>query len=120
MPTMALEVRRFRWRMSARETRLLIYLLVLLGVVAWKFVPRPWHPSLTLEGPHHIIYSTATRAQTEQTAQAMELLYNAYSNPLGSLPLFQPRRRHVIGNRGPVIRLGLSHHDDMIQQIIRI
>ena len=41
MPTMALEVRRFRWRMSARETRLLIYLLVLLGVVAWKFVPRP-------------------------------------------------------------------------------
>jgi hypothetical protein len=88
---MALESRRFRWRLKGRETRLLIYLLVLLGVVAWRFIPRPWHPSLTLEGPHHIIYSTATRAQTEETAQAMELLYNAYSNRLGSLPQFQAR-----------------------------
>jgi len=89
MPTMALEIRRFRGRLKARETRLLIYLLVLLGVVAWRFVPRPWHPSLTLEGPHYIIYSTATRPQTEETAKAMELLYNAYSNRLGSLPQFQ-------------------------------
>jgi hypothetical protein len=88
---MALETRRFRWRLKGRETRLLIYLLVLLGVVAWKFIPRPWHPSLTLEEPHHIIYSTATHQQTEETAQAMELLYNAYSNRFGSLPQFQPR-----------------------------
>jgi Protein of unknown function (DUF1570) len=89
-PTMALETRRFRWRLKARETRLLIYLLVLLGVVAWKFMARPWHPSLTLEVPHHIIYSTATRLQTEETAQAMGLLYSAYSNRLGSLSQFQP------------------------------
>ena len=88
---MARESGRFRWRLKGRETRLLIYLLVLLGVVAWKFIPRSWHPSLTLEVPHHIIYSTATRAQTEETAQAMELLYNAYSNRLRSLPQFQAR-----------------------------
>jgi hypothetical protein len=87
---MALESGRFRWRLKGRETRLLIYLLVLLGVVAWRFMPRPWHPSITLEGPHHIIYSTATRAQTEETARAMELLYNAYSNRFGSVPQFQP------------------------------
>jgi Protein of unknown function (DUF1570) len=87
---MASETRRSRWKLKARETRLLIYLLVLLGVVAWKFMPRPWHPTLTLEASHHIISSTATRAQTEETAQAMELLYNAYANRLGSLPQFQP------------------------------
>ena len=87
---MALEPRRPRWKLKARETRLLIYLLVLLGVLAWKFIPRPWHPSITLEAAHHIIYSTATRPQTEETARAMELLYNAYSNRLGSLPKFQP------------------------------
>jgi hypothetical protein len=87
--TMGMGTRRLRWRLQARETRLVIYLLVLLGVVAWKFIPRPWHPAFTLEGPHYIIYSTATRAQTEETARAMELLYDAYSNRLGSLPQFQ-------------------------------
>ena len=87
---MALKTRRSRWKLKARETRLLIYLLVLLGVLAWKFIPRPWHPSITLKASRHIIYSTATRAQTEETAQAMELLYQAYSNRLGSLPQFQP------------------------------
>jgi hypothetical protein len=43
---------------------MLLYLLVLLAVVAWKFVPRPWHPAITLEAPHHLIYSSATSAQT--------------------------------------------------------
>ena len=38
---MASETRRSRWKLKARETRLLIYLLVLLGVLAWKFIPRP-------------------------------------------------------------------------------
>src|SRR6266404_4177837 len=86
---MLAEKRRFRWKLKARETRMLIYLLVLIGVAAWKFVPRPWHPSLTVEAPHHTIYSSATREQTEDTARAMELLYTAYSNRLGNLPKFQ-------------------------------
>ncbi len=68
---------------------MLVYLFVLLGIAAWKYVPRPWHPSLTLETPHHIIYSTATRQQTEDTAHALGLLYDAYSNRLGSLAQFQ-------------------------------
>jgi len=80
----------FRWRLKTRETRMLIYLLFLLGVVAWKYVPRPWHPALTFEGSRHTIYSSADRLQTEETAHALELLYNAYSNRLGSLPGFQP------------------------------
>jgi hypothetical protein len=69
---------------------MLLYLLVLLGVVTWKYVPRAWHPAITLEAPHHLIYSSATAAQTADTAQVLELLYQAYSNRLGSLEGFQP------------------------------
>jgi hypothetical protein len=68
---------------------MLIYLLVVLGVAAWRFLPRPWHPSLVLEAPHHTIYSTATRPQTEDTARALDLLYRAYSNRFGEMVEFQ-------------------------------
>ncbi|MEY2428994.1 MAG: hypothetical protein QOJ40_1879 [Verrucomicrobiota bacterium] len=77
------------WKSKPRETRMLVYLFVVLGIAAWKFIPRPWHPSSTLETPHHIIYSTATRQQTEDTAHALGLLDGAYSNRLGDLPQFQ-------------------------------
>ncbi len=83
----------FRWRLKARETRLLAYLLVVLAVAAWKFIPRPWHPTLTLAAPHHTIYSTASPEQTQATAHALELLYVAYSNRLGSVNGF--RRTHL-------------------------
>lgn len=68
---------------------MLLYLAVLLGVAAWKFVPRPWHPALHLQTAHHIIHSSANQAQTEETARSLELLYSAYSNRFGSLPKFQ-------------------------------
>lgn len=100
---------RFRWRLKARETRLLIYLLVLLGVVAWKIIPRPWHASLTLQTPHYIIYSTAAPAQTQDTAQAMELLHNAYSNRFGSLPQFQDAH--------PKLRVKLFKDRDELRQV---
>jgi hypothetical protein len=109
LPTMAPGTWRFRWRLKARETRLLIYLLVLLGVVAWKFIPRPWHASLTLETPHYIICSTATPAQTQDTARSMELLYNAYSNRFGSLPQFQPAH--------PKLRVKLFKDRDELRQV---
>src|SRR5580765_477372 len=54
---------------------MLLYLFVLLVVVAWKFTPRPWHPTQRLERPHHIIFSTAKREETEDTARALEFLY---------------------------------------------
>ena len=78
---------RFRWK--ARETRMVVYLLILGAVAAWKFIPRPWHPSTTLETGHHLIYSTATRQQTEETARTLELLYQTYSNRLSTLETFQ-------------------------------
>jgi len=68
---------------------MLFYLLVLIAVAAWKYVPRPWHPSITLVTSHHIIYSTASHQQTEDTAHALSLLYTAYSNRMGMLPHYQ-------------------------------
>jgi hypothetical protein len=44
---------RFRWK--ARQTRMLVYLAILGAVAASKFVPRPWHPSITFETGHHLI-----------------------------------------------------------------
>jgi len=81
--------RRWHWRPRAREIRILFYLLIAAAVAAWKFVPRPWHPTITLETPHHVIYSTASREQAEETARALDLLYTTYSNRLGTLPQFQ-------------------------------
>src|SRR5262245_22057599 len=78
-----------RWRLSPREARMLLYLAVFLSLVTWKFIPRPWSPSLTLDTTHHSIPSTATQEQTERTAQALELLYYAYSNRFQSLPGWQ-------------------------------
>jgi len=86
----------FRGRLRARETRMLLYLLIVLAVAAWKYLPRPWHPMLTLDSPHYTIYSTASRQQTDATAHALEFLYVAYSNRLGSVSGFQrshPRLR---------------------------
>jgi hypothetical protein len=80
---------RLHWKLNPRETRLLICLLVVLAIAAWKFVPRPWHPSIILETPHHLIYSTATRPQAEDTARALELLYGAYTNRFEGLGQFQ-------------------------------
>jgi hypothetical protein len=53
-----------RWKWKSSEMRMLTYLLVLLGVAAWKFMPRPWHPAITFNGPHHTIYSSATPSHT--------------------------------------------------------
>jgi len=83
------EKRLSRWRWKSRETRMLIYLLLVAVVAAWKFVPRPWHPAITFETRHHVIYSNTTRQQTEDTGRALDLLYSAYSNRLGSLAQFQ-------------------------------
>jgi hypothetical protein len=68
---------------------MVVYFLILGAVAAWKFIPRPWHPTITLETGHHLIYSTATRQQTEETARTLELLYQTYSNRLGALETFQ-------------------------------
>jgi hypothetical protein len=79
----------FRWKLQPREIRWLIYLAVVLAVGAWKFMPRLWHPTLIIETSHYKIFSTATHQQAEDTAHALELLYTAYSNRLGSVSGWQ-------------------------------
>jgi hypothetical protein len=73
-PATGLKKQPLRWKFKSSQTRWLFYLLILLGIAAWKYAPRPWHPSITLETAHHIIYSSASQQQTEDTAHAMNLL----------------------------------------------
>ena len=80
--------RPFNWR----RVRWITYVAILLGVAVWRFAPRPWKPTLTVDTPHYVIASTASPVQTRQVAQVVELLYNAYSNRFGTLPTF--RREH--------------------------
>jgi hypothetical protein len=82
----------WQWPLQAREKRLLFYLLILAGVAAWKFVPRPWNPSLTTDTRHYRIRSTATKAQTDDIGATVEQLYLAYSNHFGAFP--QLSREH--------------------------
>ena len=85
-----------RWKPKPRELRMLLYLLAVLAVAAWKFIPRPWHPTLTLDTAHHRISSTATKKQTEATARALDLLYGAYSNRCGTVTGFKPEHPKLL------------------------
>lgn len=100
---MALKRKHAKRPVSARAKRFALYLLVRGGVAAWKFLPRPWHPALTLETTPYVIASTATRAQTEETARAVEALYTAYSNYFSRLPTYRRERAEEIlpGTLGP-------------------
>ena len=77
--------RRSNWR----RVRWVIYFLIVLGVVVWRFAPRPWKPTLTIKTPHYLIASTASRDQTEQVGRVVEMLYSAYSNRFSTLPTFR-------------------------------
>jgi hypothetical protein len=72
-----------------------LYLAVLLAVAAWRYVPRPWHPTLVLETAHYRIYSTAAPLQATNTARALEFLYHAYSNRLGFVKGFLPEHSRL-------------------------
>lgn len=75
--------------LTLREFRWLLYLVIVLAIAAWRYLPRPWHPTLLIETAHHRIYSTATRQQTDDTARALTFLYEAYSNRLGGVQGWQ-------------------------------
>ena len=99
----------FRWKLQPREIRMLTYLAVAVAVGAWKFMPRPWHPTQIIETSHYKIYSTAPRQQTADTARALELLYVAYSNRLGSASGCQ--------NIHPLLKIKLYKDRDEMRRI---
>lgn len=90
----------FRW---------VIYLAIVAGIAAWKFVPRPWHPAVHVTTAHYEIASTATRERTEEIGQVVEVLYTAYSNRFHTLPSF--KREH------PRLRLRLYKDRDELRKV---
>jgi len=64
------------------------YLAVLLVILGWKFIPRPWYPAVHLETAHYAIASSASQKQTEEIAAVVEQLYLTYSNQYHALPGF--------------------------------
>jgi hypothetical protein len=85
---MATGQRRLR-ELRPGEVRWVVYLLVVVAIAAWKFLPRPWKPVLTIQTAHYVIASTATPDQTVETGRVVELLYTCYSYRFGALPGFQ-------------------------------
>jgi hypothetical protein len=75
---------------ATRSRRLTFYLIVLAGIAAWKFVPRPWNPAFTVTTPHFTIFSSAPTSQAELVGVTVEQLYAAYSNQFGTLRGFTP------------------------------
>lgn len=70
---------------SAREKRLLLYLLLVGCFAAWKLVPRPWNAARVVETVHWRIESTATEPQTREVGERLEVLYAAYTNRFAGL-----------------------------------
>jgi hypothetical protein len=75
-------------RFSWARGRWFVYGVILLGVVIWKYAPRPWHPARTVETAHYTIASTATQAETKEVGRVVELEYQAYAERIGSVPGF--------------------------------
>ena len=99
------------WRLGGREKRFLLYLAIVLAVAAWKFIPRPWKPALTLQTDHFSIASTASPEQTEETGRVVEMLYAAYSNRFSGLSSFQQSH--------PKLRLRLYRDREEIRRVNR-
>jgi hypothetical protein len=83
------EQARPRRQLRASEVRWMFYLLVVLGIAGWKFLPRPWKPPVVLETEHYVITSAADRGKTEEIGRVVEMLHATYSNRFGTLPGFK-------------------------------
>jgi hypothetical protein len=68
---------------------MLIYLVIIASIAAWRFLPRPWHPTTHRETDHYAIASTATPQQTTAMGDAAERLYRGYARLFGKLPKYQ-------------------------------
>ncbi len=71
---------------ATRSRRLVFYLIVFAGIAAWKYIPRPWNPALTVTTQHFTILSSAPKFQVDLVGVTVEQLYAAYSNEFHTLP----------------------------------
>jgi hypothetical protein len=76
-------------KLTGRELRFLCMLVFVAAIAAWKFVPRPWHPTITISTKHYDIASTANSNAVAEIGKVMEVLYSAYSNKFSSVATFQ-------------------------------
>lgn len=76
-----------RW--SPVGKRVILYLLIALGVVAYLRAPRPWFKDREHATQHFQIESRASQAQTERLGLAAEALYAAYRQRFGHLEGFK-------------------------------
>ncbi len=63
---------------------------VVLAVAAWKFLPRPWKPTIAVATAHYQITSTANSNSVAEIGAVIELLYSAYSNKFASVATYTP------------------------------
>lgn len=77
-------------KLNSSQWRMLFYLAVLLGIAAWRFLPRRWDPTLVITTERYHISSTATPEQTEALGRAAEMQYRAYERMFSGLKTFRP------------------------------
>lgn len=64
--------------LKAREKHFLLYLAIASAVLLSVYFYRYWSSEIIKETEHYIIYSTATKVQTNQIAQVAEIVYKGY------------------------------------------
>jgi hypothetical protein len=75
-------------KLSGREIRFLCMLSLVLALAAWRFVPRPWNPTIVVSTRYYEIASTADSNAVTEIGQVMEVLYTAYSNKFWTIIKF--------------------------------
>src|SRR4030042_7114672 len=64
--------------LKAWEKRFLAYPVIVFAVLLLGYFYHNRSPEIIKETKHYIIYSTATKKQTNQTAQVAEIVYKGY------------------------------------------
>jgi hypothetical protein len=94
---------------TPREVRFLCLLGIVLAAAAWKFVPRPWKPTIAVSTAHYEITSTASSNSVAEIGNVIELLYSAYSNKFANIATYQ--RDH------PKLKLRLYKNRDEFRRV---
>ncbi len=73
-----------KFKLTKREIRLLIYLIVALGGVGYYFIRSWWSPTLVKSSENFTILSTADESTTDSALGKLEILYTTYTGLLSA------------------------------------
>ena len=99
-------------KLTGREKRLLLCVVLAAAVLGWDFARRRWTPEVTLETDHYVIYSTATQQQTREVGVAAEILYRAYEGFM--------REFHEVGVGHPKLKVKLFKDREEFRRCNRV